>query len=523
MSTPALRPKILLDTSHAPPAEPGGADALRRALALTTLRELQGASLVPTSATLDQPVPGKSTTYEAALLGTIGDANGNGRPDLDVEALRGSGVLTRPSSNSRLEALLGGSKAPLTDQFIRDKDPGSVAVTGLPFFMASCGPPPLTERGKAAQRAGAGLSLTSDLDARVAKSPEEARKVAREAVAGAQFFDASKDPAAARELLVRSGEALYARDRLQDAQSVFRELAREPRAAAKLDPRPAGVSDETCGALADRRLADIHQRLTHLSPEELDKFGPRGSAFLGSTTQWIDDEIARNRETIARKGDEPGACKPNYDRIALLERQQQALVEAARAGQSHGEGLLTVGNVVLNEAGTSGPAAKDAIAYAWLNRTEGHVREPVGNEVSHYKALQARWDDQGLSGRLTILDQLPDSLRAANVRLSDPDPAAHDPVAGADHWVSPQGLAGRPSGTDTYRRDYDGLRDVPFPSWARDPVGDAASVARLRETGSLYDDYREFTATGVPGREFLFYTGVNKGLNTPEGRGQPGL
>ncbi|MFO0728426.1 MAG: hypothetical protein U1E65_31915 [Myxococcota bacterium] len=524
MSSPALRPKVLLDV---PSNAPGPRAAQDDAIALASFRDLQAAGMIPASARFTDAAP-SGATYADTLRAAVGDANRNGKSDLDLEAIRSSGILGGDPGTNDLSRALSGPRAPINDQFLAAKDPSAVT---LPYFMSCSGAPTVNARGLAMERASAKLSLASDLPGRAQESPEAARAVASEAIAGAQFYDNTGSPREARDLLVRSGEALLDAGRLEEARAVYGELNTPARGRAALEEAPSGSSAKTYGELAEQRLGEIDHRLGHLDPSELSAFSPEGRKFINGTCGWIDEQIAANQKTIADK-QARGLDHTSYDyataRIADLEGKRAAFVKSIRAGAEHGDQLLTLGNVVQNEAGVCGDPAKTAVAYAWLNRTGGNVRGAKdGGELSHFVDLQPRWDREAVAGKMTLLDQLPASLRAADERLSAPRPSETDPTQGATHWVSPAHLPAydaRDPGhrADRYSRDYGDAKNRAFPDWARDPEADAATVASMKRDGSLLDNYQELTLPNVPGGEFLFYTGVKYTPDPPASAG-PGL
>lgn len=179
---------------------------------------------------------------------------------------------------------------------------------------------------------------------------------------------------------------------------------------------------------------------------------PQPCAFSRTLQAWIQEQIAASRQSIEDRraeyrrqnwgGVEADDRVQRYRRrITLLEDiQREWNAEMTGVVGTGCEEILVLANVIYNEAGSSNDPAKRAIAYAWLNRTNGVVREPVGAEISHYEALTDRWNGFDLTDRLTFVQQFVPSVRAARRRLSDAEPRQNDPTGGATHWVSPQGL-----------------------------------------------------------------------------------
>jgi hypothetical protein len=238
---------------------------------------------------------------------------------------------------------------------------------------------------------------------------------------------------------------------------------------------------------------------------------------LQKVDTWFADEIAELEDRIEAKRRAYAKKNKKFDRDTLPQAVRIKTLEALRdnlgavlgAGLAHGTKLLTLANVINNEAGTSSQTAKEAVAYAYLNRTGGVVEHPTAAVVSGYKKLPARWDGYDDTQRQSFLANFVSSLKAAQVRLDDANPTSNDPTHGATHWVSPKGLKTYdPSkhGADRYKRTIGSAKDRAFPTWARatsDP-----EVATMQQAGQLGKGYQELTAPGVPDTEFLFYTDV---------------
>lgn len=183
------------------------------------------------------------------------------------------------------------------------------------------------------------------------------------------------------------------------------------------------------------------------------------------------------------------------------------------ANLSQGDDLLTLANIIYNEAGNFGAAAHRAVAYAWLNRTGGTVSANRGADLSGYVRLSRRWAGyRTVAQRLTFITNFPRSLTAATTAINDSNRTRSDPTTGATHWVSPQGLpVYNPRNPDhvreRYSRTYGSHSNKGFPNWAV-ANSDTARIARLRAAGRIDSNYREIVVPGIPGDQFLFYRGV---------------
>ncbi|MFO0725986.1 MAG: hypothetical protein U1E65_19535 [Myxococcota bacterium] len=220
--------------------ESDGGRNLELSMAATVFRDLQSAGYISSSARLaDAPPSGASgtasglrgTSYEARLVELIRDRDGNGKLDIDMDRLRDSGLLSRSATPEQLESAISGRpRDALSDTFLNNQDRKS----GLNDYNVSP-----NARGRTVQGYSRGMVLNgtqdrqnetyaASLPGRVSQSPEEARRVANEAIAGAQALTGRGDQRNAQDLLVRSGDALQNAGRLDDARRVFRELQNPP-------------------------------------------------------------------------------------------------------------------------------------------------------------------------------------------------------------------------------------------------------------------------------------------------------
>lgn len=238
--------------------------------------------------------------------------------------------------------------------------------------------------------------------------------------------------------------------------------------------------------------------------------------FLRLIGVWIEAQIQLYQARISeRRADyqrrnwqwNEDAVRDFNTRIEELRGLRTLVTNELTLGQAHGDNLTILANIVYNEAGTSNRNAKVAIAYAWLNRTGGTVREPVGNgEISNYQSLLNRWNGLGDIQRLTFLRNFGPSLSAARERLNDASPQGNDPTHGATHWVSPRGLPDFRNQAGRYARTVGTARNKAFPNWARSTTDPA--VPQMQQRSQLGQNFAEITVTGVAREEFLFYIGV---------------
>jgi hypothetical protein len=207
------------------------------------------------------------------------------------------------------------------------------------------------------------------------------------------------------------------------------------------------------------------------------------------------------RNWVQSDNDEP--FKTYLQRIQLCEQNKLSFNQQVEQNCKHGDGLFTLANVINNEAGTCNKKAKLAIAYAYLNRTGGIVREPKGiAEISHYKKLNIRFSRMTTVEKYSFLPNFVESMNAAETRLSDSNPTSNDPTSSATHWVSPSGLRKTRKHGYYYRKQYRRY----FPLWARannDPM-----VTRYIRQQAFETHYKEFPVDGVDHNQFLFYVGV---------------
>lgn len=238
--------------------------------------------------------------------------------------------------------------------------------------------------------------------------------------------------------------------------------------------------------------------------------------FQTLAIEWLDSQMQLFQQAIAkRKGDylkkkwpwTESAASDFNRRLEELTAIHASLLTELTFGKRYGENLLNLANIVFNEAGKASRPAKVAIAYAWLNRTKGVMREPELDEISKYRPLLVRWNKLNDTERMTFLPNFADSLSAARQRLSDPEPTKNDPTQGADHWVSPAGLdAFNVKDTSRYSRTVGSAKNRAFPKWARG-VNDP-EVVQMKKRRELSENYAELALPGIPQTEFLFYVGV---------------
>lgn len=220
----------------------GGRD-MEVAMAATVFRDLQAAGYIPEGTRLaDRPprdgVGVEGTSYEARLVELITDRDSNGRLDLDVDRLRSAGILEgSPTTDTVERTISGDARDRLSDAFVGRQDRRS--------GISDYGIQP-NRRGRRIQTYSQGMvvqgsqdraqsAFLADAGTRAARSPDEARTLAREAVAGAQVLNGRGDQAHAQALLADTGAALMGAGRREAAAGVYRELSRSPYAEAPVN------------------------------------------------------------------------------------------------------------------------------------------------------------------------------------------------------------------------------------------------------------------------------------------------
>lgn len=168
---------------------------------------------------------------------------------------------------------------------------------------------------------------------------------------------------------------------------------------------------------------------------------------------------------------------------------------------------LLLGGVIRNEAGSSSSTSKEAVGYAYLNRTNGEVRQPKGAEISKYKNLSGAWKGVSSEGKQTFVKQLKQSIEAADTVLADSNRKANDPTKGATHWISPMAdVFDSKGGENTHKRTiYGKVRYVP--EWARPNTDPELKTLKTGPDAILNSDFKQIIPAGV-GKDFLFYKGV---------------
>lgn len=262
----------------------------RRALAANSFRLLQDQGFVPREARLDSAAPRGGGTYRDRFESLIQDRNRDGHLDLDLEQLRGSGLVRGDATVQQLDRALAHDvrQSPLTDEFLREQRPDH-RITG---------------QDRLDQRASRDLQLRNPNDWGVrqygsaaevraaATDGTQATGIARDAVLAAQVMEGRGDLAGARQLLARTGQGLQEAHQFGAARTTLRELTRSPladgdvnlvqaqhdaivRAHPDYDPRSQVISitsdsgnrtdiregslQSTYGRMAQGRLAQIDQ------------------------------------------------------------------------------------------------------------------------------------------------------------------------------------------------------------------------------------------------------------------------
>ena len=238
--------------------------------------------------------------------------------------------------------------------------------------------------------------------------------------------------------------------------------------------------------------------------------------FQTLVEQWLDAQKSLYQELISkRKADylkkkwpwTEKAVSEFSTRLTEIEQLRSSVTTELNFGKAHGKNLLDLANIVFNEAGAASAKGKVAIAYAWINRTRGTMREPKStSEVSHYVTLSERWDALDDIQRMTFLKNFAICLSVARQRLDDHTPEKSDPTRGATHWVSPISLPAYKSQGGRYERTVGTAVRRGFPVWARSNTD--PEVAKMKKQGQVGTTYAEITVSGVDPSEFLFYTGV---------------
>ena len=238
--------------------------------------------------------------------------------------------------------------------------------------------------------------------------------------------------------------------------------------------------------------------------------------FQTTVVEWLDAQMQTYQQAIdRRKGDylkkkwpwTEAAASDFNRRLEELAAIHSSLLTELAFGKAHGDGLLTLANIVFNEAGVANRAAKVAIAYAWMNRTGGVVREPKG---SGDQQLHSPARALGRIDRHRAID-LPAELLAQHgfgaPALERGEPSKNDPTRGATHWVSPIALFPFKNEKGYYMRTEGKSANRAFPVWARGP--NDPEVEKMKKRSEVRATYAEVAAPGVPRTDFLFYVGVN--------------
>jgi RHS repeat-associated protein len=168
----------------------------------------------------------------------------------------------------------------------------------------------------------------------------------------------------------------------------------------------------------------------------------------------LDTQIKHQQSAIARTD---AHLKDLTNLKNTLDQKYQSV--STKQGKANTELLA---DIVMNEARDSSSKAKEAVAYAYVNRHGGRVEAPKNkSEISHFhagvteKRFQTRFDPNANKSVATTNDekeqyvkQITESLGAVDTRLDDLA-NKNDPTQGATHWISPRYLSSTPSWTQS--------------------------------------------------------------------------
>ncbi|MBL8911773.1 MAG: hypothetical protein JNM17_13860 [Archangium sp.] len=223
--TSSKRLELVRSTSFK--SEADGGKTLEVAMAVSVFKKLQDAGLIDPktklSDKLEKTSSSKATSYEARLVELIRDTNANGKLEVDLEALSGSGMLNKSASVETLTGVLEGRTSAVPDAFI-SKQSDKSKLGGA--------------RGSEVQNLTNGMVLRNEVDAAamdalLSRASSDPKAVAKEAIAGAQVLGTKGKGAEARELLDAAGIALQSAGKFAEAREVFTVLTRQPHADVK--------------------------------------------------------------------------------------------------------------------------------------------------------------------------------------------------------------------------------------------------------------------------------------------------
>lgn len=259
------------------------------------------------------------------------------------------------------------------------------------------------------------------------------------------------------------------------------------------------------------------EALTRGNPEHILTSSERSELrFTQRLTQNMDEWSSTMLETTLRRlgGDINAEMRSRYHtRIRNLVNFRRSLRNSLSPHLSQVDDILTLANIIYNEAGVHGEAAHRAIGYAWLNRTGGTASANRGAELSDYRRLSLRWEGFDDVAKLTFIQHFPHSVQTATslINMSDAARSSSDPTQGATHWLSPESLPDfdpARHATSRYSRTVDSATNKAFPNWAV-ANDDTTRIEALRSEGKITSNYREIVIRGIPRIEFMFYRGVN--------------
>ncbi len=314
--------------------EADGGKTLEVAMAVTVFKKLQDAGYIGPKTKLADDVSktatSKATSYEARLVELIRDTDGNGKLEIDLDALASSGLLKGSPTASDLQNTLEGRTAAgtVSDAFVAKQSSDS-KLTGA--------------RADAVQAFSNGMVLKNETDAATlssfyARASTDPKAVAKEAVAAAQVLTMKGKNADARELLQLAAGALQQAGQLTEARAVLMPLTQPPHASA---PRQL-LQDELDITRSRLKAGETFDPKRHVLPRETsgNKLevavdGEAVNTTVGAAAQLQLDQLAlqeRMQTTLGRKVDPSSLADASAYFQAFANGKDAAAVSQEYAG-----------------------------------------------------------------------------------------------------------------------------------------------------------------------------------------------
>jgi len=187
------------------------------------------------------------------------------------------------------------------------------------------------------------------------------------------------------------------------------------------------------------------------------------SRELGRKISRIERELTQIQGKINKTERKIGTLQERYNKLTDLKTNLNQAYTTATSHHAQNN-VETLTDVVMNEARSEGKLAMKSIAYAYVNRKGGQVKQPKATgDISYFRSADTRFNSlRDTHEKEEYIGNLIDALGVVDERLGDMS-NKNDITQGATHWVSPQHLTTMPSWTAKLQKIVvDGINERVF-------------------------------------------------------------